>query len=157
MAGMFPILTLPEHDSAHARGLSHGRLASAQVMHSRDTYARLFASCGIDWATACTRAQAYLPAIQALDADLVQEMQGIAEGSGLQMAEVLALNCRTEILPASFLSDVHHQAETALAANRAAGWPDWLDTLDPRINEGECTAISPTAHREAETAKAHRG
>jgi len=126
-------------------------------MHSRDTYARLFASCGIDWATACTRAQAYLPAIQALDADLVQEMQGIAEGSGLQMAEVLALNCRTEILPASFLSDVHHQAETALAANRAAGWPDWLDTLDPRINEGECTAISPTAHREAETAKAHRG
>jgi isopenicillin-N N-acyltransferase like protein len=139
---MFPILTLPEHGSAHARGLSHGRLASAQVMHSRDTYARLFASCGIDWATACTRAQAYLPAIQALDADLVQEMQGIAEGSGLQMAEVLALNCRTEILPASFLSDVHHQAETALAANRAAGLPDWLDTLDPRINEGECTAMA---------------
>ena len=139
---MFPTLTLLDHPTPFARGQAHGRQASAQVRHSRDTYARLFASCGIDWATACLRAQAYLPVITALDPDLVQEMQGIADGSGLPLDEVLALNCRTEILPANFLSDVHHQAQAALAANRAAGLPDWLDALDPHIAEGECTAMA---------------
>lgn len=139
---MFLTLTLPHTACAHERGLTHGRQARAQVQHSRSTYARLFASCGIDWTTACSRAQAYLPVIEALDAELVKEMQGIAEGSGLQLSEVLALNCRTEILPASFLSDVHHQAQAALAANLAAGLPDWLDALDPRIDEGECTAMA---------------
>lgn len=91
--------------------------------------------------------------IEALDADLIQEMQGIAEGSGLELAEVLALNCRTEILPASFLSDAHHDAQAALAANLAAGLPDWLDTLDSRINEGECTAmaVAPQACGQSQT------
>jgi len=139
---MFPVLTLPHRAGARERGLIHGQQALAQVLHSRNTYARLFASCGIDWASACSRAQAYLPVIEALDAELAEEMQGIAEGSGLALSEVLALNCRTEILPASFLSDVHHQAQAALAANRAAGLPDWLDALDPQIAEGECTAMA---------------
>ena len=150
---MFPTLTLPAHATPHARGLIHGRQARAQVHHSRSTYARLFASCGIDWASACQRAQAYLPVIQTLDPQLLQEMQGIAEGSGLQLAEVLALNCRTEILPASFLSDVDHQAQAALVANLAAGLPDWLDTLDPRLAEGECTAMAaaPQASAQGQT------
>ena len=121
---MFPVLTLTSLPSPHARGLAHGQQARAQTLHSRDTYARLFASCGIDWAQACTRALTYQPVIEALDPALLQEMQGIADGSGLRLAEVLALNCRTEILPASFLGDAGHQAEAALAANRAAGLPD---------------------------------
>lgn len=153
MQTMFPILTLPTHATPHERGLIHGQQARAQVHHSRSTYARLFASCGVDWASACQRAQTYLPVIETLDAQLVEEMQGIAEGSGLQLAEVLALNCRTEILPASFLSDVHHQAQAALAANLAAGLPDWLDALDPRIGEGECTAmvVAPPACTKGQT------
>ena len=150
METMFPILNLPAHATPYERGMTHGQQARQQVHHSRSTYARLFASCGIDWASACQRAQAYLPVITALDAQLVDEMQGIAEGSSLQLAEVLALNCRTEILPASFLSDVHHQAQAALAANRAAGLPDWLDALDPRIHEGECTAMAVAAQASAE-------
>ncbi|MFM7026587.1 MAG: C45 family autoproteolytic acyltransferase/hydrolase [Limnohabitans sp.] len=139
---MFPVLALTGHASAHARGLAHGQLARNRTIHSRDTYARLFASCGIDWAQACSRAQTYQPTIEALDPDLLEEMQGIADGSGLQLAEVLALNCRTEILPASFLGDVGHPATAALAANHAAGLPDWLDALDPHAAQGECTAMA---------------
>lgn len=142
MPGMFPAITLHAHATPHARGLAHGRQAASRTIHSRDTYARLFASCGIDWAQACSRAQTYRPTIEALDPDLLEEMQGIADGSGLQLAEVLALNCRTEILPASFLSDIGHPAAAALAANRAAGLPDWLDALDPHAAEGECTAMA---------------
>ncbi len=139
---MFPTITLSGPRSATEKGRLLGQSSRQQVLHSRSTYARLFASCGIDWATACQRAWAYRPTIEALDPLLLQEMQGLAEGAGLALAEVLALNCRTEILPASFLSDAHHDAQAALAANLAAGLPDWLDTLDPHIGEGECTAMA---------------
>ena len=111
--------------------------------HSRNTYARLFAHCGVDWATACARALNYHPVIEALDPALMREIEGLAEGSGLQVAEVLALNCRTEILPPGFLGDTDIEARQALEANRAAGLPDWLEgsKLDPAIELGECTAM----------------
>ncbi len=150
---MFPILNLTAHVSPRERGRVHGQQARAQVHHSRSTYAQLFASCGIDWANACRRAEAFQPVINTLDAQLLEEMQGIAEGSGLQLSEVLALNCRTEILPPSFLSDANHQAQAALAANLAAGLPDWLDALDTLLEEGECTAmaVAPSAAVQGQT------
>jgi len=133
---MFPIIDVSQHSSAHARGLAYGRAAAAQTAHSVATYARLFASCGIAWSEAARRSRAYLPIIEALDARLVDELHGIAEGSGQPIEAILALNCRTEILPASYLDDspAHDLAAssaTALAANRSAGLQDW----------SECTAM----------------
>lgn len=146
---MFPSITLPSGVSGQTRGRLQGQATRLQALHSRNTYARLFAHCGIDWATACERALAYRPVIEALDAELMREIEGLAEGCGLALAEVLALNCRTEILPPGFLGDAGHEATQALAANRAAGLPDWLDShaLDPSAEEGECTAmaVAPSA------------
>jgi len=126
-----------------AQGLQHGQAVRAQALHSRNTYARLFAHCGIDWATACSRALAYQPVIEALDPELMREIEGLAQGCGLALAEVLALNCRTEILPPGFLGAAPLEAHQALQANRAAGLPDWLEDapIDPAIDEGECTAM----------------
>lgn len=126
-----------------AQGLLHGQAVRVQARHSRNTYARLFAQCGIDWATACQRALGYQPVIEALDPELMREIEGLAQGSGLELAEVLALNCRTEILPPGFLGAAPLEAHQALQANQAAGLPDWLDDhpLDPAVNEGECTAM----------------
>ena len=140
---MFPTTLIPAGLSGTAQGLLHGRAVQAQARHSRDTYARLFAQCGIDWATACQRALAYQPVIEALDPQLMRELEGLAQGSGLELAEVLALNCRTEILPPGFLGTVPLEADQALQANRAAGLPDWLDghPLDPAADDGECTAM----------------
>lgn len=152
---MFPSLLVPPNLSAHARGQFYGQAAREQTWHSRSTYARLFASCGISWASACDRAMAYREVIEALDPALIPEMEGTALGSGLTLAEIMALNCRTEILPPSFLSDATHEAETALQANRAAGLPDWLEDarIDPSAAEGECTAmaVAPSASRQGET------
>ena len=133
---MFPIIDVLQHSSAHARGLAYGRATAAQTAHSVATYARLFASCGIAWAEAAQRSRAYLPIIEALDARLVDELHGIAEGSGQPIEAILALNCRTEILPASYLDDagthdLAASAAAALAANRNAGLQDW----------SECTAM----------------
>ncbi len=137
------------------RGRQQGQAVRAQALHSRNTYARLFAHCGIDWATACERALAYRPVIEALDPELMQEIGGLAEGCGLGLTEVLALNCRTEILPPGFLGTATVDARLALASNRAAGLPDWLenDALDPAAEDGECTAmvVNPTAAQDGQT------
>lgn len=133
---MFPIIDVRGTHDARARGIAYGQAAAAQTAHSMATYARLFAFCGISWAQACDRAMAYLPVIGALDPLLVDELRGLAEGSGQPFDAVLALNCRTEILPPSYLDGEAHVADGALAANRAAGIEDW----------SECTAMCVSAH-----------
>jgi len=152
---MFPIIPTFSEPAGQAQGLLLGQRTRAQAWHSRDTYARLFAQCGIDWASACHKALAYRDVIEALDPLLMREMEGLAEGCGLGLAEILALNCRTEILPPGFLGDAPLEARQALAANRAAGLPDWLQAQapDPAIDAGECTAmaVSPVAERQGHT------
>ena len=147
---MFPIIDVLQHSSAHGRGLAYGRAAAAQTAHSVATYARLFASCGIAWAEAARRSRAYLPIIEALDASLLDELHGIAAGSGQPIEAILALNCRTEILPASYLDDAGaHElaasAAAALAANRSAGLQDW----------SECTAMCVAPEASSDGAAAH--
>jgi len=139
----FPIITLPAQASANERGRLYGIAARSQIRHSILTYAKLFASCGIDWAQAGERARAYSEVISALDPLLMDEMQGIALGSGWHLDDILALNCRTEILPPNFLSDDTHSGAAALAANRLAGLADWEpdQALDPHLRNGECTAM----------------
>jgi len=144
---MFPIIDVLPHTSAQARGLAYGRAAAAQTAHSVATYARLFASCGIAWSEAARRSRTYLPIIEALDASLLDELHGIAEGSGQPIEAILALNCRTEILPASYLDDAAaHElaasAAAALAANRSAGLQDW----------SECTAMCVAPEASADDA-----
>ena len=149
---MFPIITLPPHADAFTRGQVYGRMADARIRHSILTYAKMFAHCGIDWQQARSRARSYRDVIAALDETLIQEMQGIAQGSGWELDDILALNCRTEILPPSFMSDVRHDAQAALDANRLAGLPDWeADTpIDPMVNDGECTAMCVQSHVSAD-------
>jgi len=144
---MFPILDISAHTNAHDRGIACGRGARDRIEHSVGTYARLFAACGIDWAEACRRSLRYVAVIEALDAALVDELRGIAEGSGQSFEAILALNCRTEILPASYLDnaspDLADSTRAAYAANRAAGLQDW----------SECTAmcVAPEASADGQT------
>ena len=148
MNWMFPIITLPQNADAFTRGQVYGRMADARIKHSILTYAKMFACCGINWQQARLRARSYMDVISSLDETLMQEMQGIAQGSGWDLDDILALNCRTEILPPSFMSDVRHDAQAALEANRLAGLPEWeADTpIDPMVNDGECTAMCVQGH-----------
>lgn len=107
---MFPIVEVFQHASAYERGAAYGRAAAAQVAHSLASYARLFAFCGMAWGEACERAMRYLCLIEALDSLLADELQGLAEGSGQPLDAILALNCRTEILPAGYLGGAPHAA-----------------------------------------------
>ncbi len=127
---MFPVIDA--HGSARERGRMHGAAARHRVARSVATYARLFAFCGIDWREAQRRGEGFSDAIGALSGQLLEEIEGIAEGSGRQANEILALNARTEILPPTFPGDPHPSWRELDAGNRASGVPDW----------GECTAIA---------------
>lgn len=161
---MFATLDLRSATTDHARGVLHGRGARAQVAHSVSTYARMFAGCGIPWAQACERAQGYAEVIAALSPRWLAEIRGIAEGSGQPLAAVLALNCRTEILPPGLYAEAPDPAlvGAALAANAAMGLPDWgaagnadavAGALRQAHDEGECTTlcVAPPASADGHT------
>ena len=127
---MFPVIEAS--GAAQNRGRIHGVAASARIARSIASYAALFAYCGIGWREAQARGAAYRDMIADLDPESLEEIIGIAEGSGRHLNEILALNARTEILPPS------HPAERS---------PDWQAIRDANresgvVDQGECTAIA---------------
>jgi isopenicillin-N N-acyltransferase-like protein len=122
---MFPVIGTRPAGGAREQGARYGRQCAGRIAHSSDTDARRFATCVLSWAQACDRALAMQSAIRALDPALLEEMRGFAEGSGLAYADILALNCRSEILPADCLG-----ADAARASSV--------------FEQGECTAVGVT-------------
>jgi isopenicillin-N N-acyltransferase-like protein len=58
----------------------------------------MFRAAGLRTATVYEQAERFLPTIDAYAPHLVDEMRGIAAGSGLDLQAIVALNCRTELL-----------------------------------------------------------
>lgn len=128
---MFPALTLS--GAPRERGRQYGRAAAPLVRHSLASYARLFAFWrGLDWGTVRTMAERYLPALGEIAPHVLEEIRGIAEGAELPLADVLALNVRTELLAGQRRDTAHPSYTAAVARNRAAGLPE----------HGECTTVA---------------
>ncbi len=127
---MFPIIEV--EGSPRNRGQQHGAKARKRIGRSVATYARLFAFCGIDWKGAQQLGAGYRHLIGDLDTELLEEIEGIAAGSGRSVNEILALNARTEILPPTYPGQPHPDRKGIAARNIAGGVPDW----------GECTSIA---------------
>jgi isopenicillin-N N-acyltransferase-like protein len=142
----FPIIEV--HGDALQRGRQHGQAARARIAHSIATYARLFAFCGIDWATAQTLAIGYRDVISAFDPALMTEIEGIAEGAGRHVNEILALNARTEILPPSYPGSPSPDWSRVTEVNAKAGVPQWAQVAGVKPgtslagDTGECTSIA---------------
>jgi isopenicillin-N N-acyltransferase like protein len=132
---MFPILELS--GDPFTRGKLHGQLARVQVASSVHCYASLFAACGISWVDAQRRASEFRDIIAGCGGGIIEEIEGIAMASGFSINEILALNCRTEILPPTFLGmEAPHSGE-ARRKNAALGLFDL----------GECTSVAVTGKR----------
>lgn len=132
---MFPVLEL--NGSAFERGRSYGQMARMQVAGSVRCYAALFAACGIDWLEAQRAAAEFKDIIAGCGGGIIEEIEGIALGSGFSINEILALNCRTEILPPSFLGMETVNTDAARRKNAALGLFDI----------GECTSVAITGER----------
>ncbi len=147
---MFPVITIA--GEPFERGRQYGAATAALIRHSIASYARLFAyRRGLDWAAVQHAALAYEPLLGEIAPDLLAEMRGIAVGSERTLAEIIALNVRTELLAGVGVGVHHPGAAAALARNRAAGVPE--HPVAPALpstgsgDDGECTtaAAAPPA------------
>jgi isopenicillin-N N-acyltransferase-like protein len=146
---MFPEVTVA--GAPFERGRAYGAAVAPLVRHSIASYARLFACRrGLDWQASQAEALRFLPLLAEVAPDLLEEMRGIADGSGRQLPEILALNVRTELMAGVAGGVYHPEGPAALARNRAAGVPEHPrepgepDLAAPAApgDDGECTTAA---------------
>ncbi|WP_163559008.1 C45 family peptidase [Halomonas sp. NO4] len=79
-------------------GLAHGRAHAARIQRSVAVYDRLFHDfAGLGWADARREAERFTALIERGFPTILDEMDGIAAGAGLDLLDILTLNCRSEI------------------------------------------------------------
>ncbi|MFC2991966.1 C45 family autoproteolytic acyltransferase/hydolase [Halomonas tibetensis] len=84
--------------SRHEIGLAHGRTHARLIQRSLEVYDRLFHDfVGIRWADARVEAERFGRMIERGFPEILEEMDAIAEGAGVEPIDILTLNCRSEI------------------------------------------------------------
>jgi len=117
--------------TSYERGRQHGAQARARVRRSVQAYQRAFAHyAGWDWPAVRRAAAGFEAPIAGFRPAYLEEMRGIADGAGLDLADVLAINVRTEVMYAA-------KARQAPLADRAARSP------------AECSAFAVVRDRPA--------
>ena len=97
MSDIFPYYCF-EGDAA-ARGLAHGEQLADRIHKLWDFYSKfVFTLNDLKVDAIRARAEEFREATAAYDADLVTELDHVAEGSGLQTWEIFALNGRSEVM-----------------------------------------------------------
>ena len=93
----FPVLTL--EGDAYECGFQHGAGAAQRVAKTIEIYLSAFdRQAGLSLEDVRERARAFAAQIEALDADIMAEIRGIADGARQHVEDVIAVNCRTELL-----------------------------------------------------------
>ena len=93
----YPVIEL--RGDPRARGRSYGEAARERVHASIAAYREVFAGlAGLSWLEARADAGRYVEPIRAFAPDLLEEIAGLAEGAGVHVDEILAINTRTEVM-----------------------------------------------------------
>lgn len=98
----FPLIEIS--GPARKRGFQYGQKAADRIALSVKNYKAAFAHNDISWEQACGTAESFIPKLREIEKDLFKEIEGIAEGSGFTVPEILSINCRTEIIYGQRLS-----------------------------------------------------
>ncbi|HIY66021.1 MAG TPA: C45 family peptidase [Candidatus Agrococcus pullicola] len=124
---------LPE-GPARQRGAAYGRTVSNELRNSARLYAGAFRDLGVGDADVDRVVAASAETIPEYAPELWQELQGLVEGSGASMRDLLLLNARTEILAYSDAPQTECSTVVALGPGRAPStmqtW-DWQAELAP--------------------------
>ena len=81
------------------RGKTYGAAAKKEIGISLGLYAKLFKGyANLSWDGAKEKALKFEKTIQEYFPEALDEMKGIAEGSGRSYEDILALNCRSELM-----------------------------------------------------------
>jgi isopenicillin-N N-acyltransferase like protein len=85
--------------TSYQRGREYGRQAAARVRLSVQAYQQVFAYyAGWDWPAVRREALRFEAPIGEFRPAYLDELRGIADGAGLDLADVLAINVRTEVM-----------------------------------------------------------
>ncbi|KAB2338044.1 hypothetical protein F7731_00220 [Cytobacillus depressus] len=104
--------------SAKKIGIQHGLNGKNEVLHSLETYEKLFYGYRqINWKEAKEIALHHLNAIEKYDFHLIEEMEGVAEGAGVDFEDILVLNTRSEIALAGYKGPAFSDGCTAIAVS----------------------------------------
>ncbi|MBK1787037.1 C45 family autoproteolytic acyltransferase/hydolase [Prauserella cavernicola] len=117
-----------------ARGHELGTACREAIHETYAGYARLFAAHGLHPHHVRDHGRAAFAAIDAWAPHLAEEITGLAEGSGLSVWKVAALNARTEILAAAAVTGEGECSTSVVlpgggAPPRTVQTWDWHDTL----------------------------
>ncbi len=96
MTTPFPLIDLS--GPPEARGLAYGAAAAGRVRKSLAHYGAQLSAGGLSAERVRAMATAFLPVIERFDPAYVQEMRGIADGAQVELADIVLINCRTEVL-----------------------------------------------------------
>lgn len=90
--------TIELQGSRYDMGLQHGQAAKDKIYKNIETYTSFFQeTAGLSWAQAKQRSATFIPTIQRLYPQILEELEGIAKGAQLEFEDILALNTRSEI------------------------------------------------------------
>lgn len=86
-------------DTPFQRGMQYGEQAVSEIHTCISTYRdRFLATRSLGWKTVREMSMAHLPCIEAMMPDMLEEAKGIAQGAGVDLEDIMVLNCRYEIL-----------------------------------------------------------
>ncbi|KAF7595843.1 hypothetical protein BBP40_004655 [Aspergillus hancockii] len=84
-------------------GFQHGYRLQQQIKSQLRIYEEMFEyTAKMNWQAVLQLAEEFRTSLQQSTPDLYTEMQGIAEGAGVDILDIVALNCRSEISFGSF-------------------------------------------------------
>jgi isopenicillin-N N-acyltransferase-like protein len=79
------------------RGYSYGSQTRDLVLKAIDFYTGIFAQTGMTWDQVKRAGQIYAERLRGISEPLFLEIEGIAQGAGVELGEIVALNARTEL------------------------------------------------------------
>lgn len=111
-------------------GFTHGTKIPQRIRTCISNYQKLFLELAeADWPESKRRAEAYLPALEQNEPDIVEEMRGIAAGAQVDFLDILALNLRSEISLTNYSDGCTSVTTTNKATSEvfvAQNW-DWVE------------------------------
>lgn len=128
-------------DTAHELGVARGTALRESLADAAARYEGLFRMAGVSEARERAGVTAVLDTLAAWRPDVVAELEGIAAGSGVGLAQVVALNARTEILALGNRGGHECSTVTAMIDGQRLGvqtW-DWHIEFDPFWHTHEVT------------------
>ena len=129
-------------------GRAQGEAFAPGIHEAVSFYRRLGAFIGEDVDAVAARAQPYLESARGVVPELVDEIEGLAEGAGISYQEALMLNCFEEVWPAeACVSMVHGRfflhAEQWYAGHSAIGVVEGRPIDGPAFLSPTCVGFLP--------------